>query len=132
MKGRRWARRRRRPHLVARRRLPPEVAAPPTARAGTIVGAGAPARHPGGATGRARVSLLTGLGGGPVLGSGQARAPAPDMVMVLVAVALAEVVMEVAAVRAEMETAAATAKSTCRQLLAIKSSTVKHVIVYVN
>lgn len=81
---------------MALRRLPPEVAGKPTPRAGTTAGGGAPPRHPGGATGRARASLLTGLRGGPVSGLGRGLARAPDMVMVRAAVTLTEAVTGVA------------------------------------
>lgn len=114
----RRARRRRLRGLAARRRLPPEGAAPPTARVGILVGDGAPARHPAGATGRARVSLLTDLRGVRVSDSGQGLVQGLDMVLVMVVVALVEVAMEVAAVPREAKAARAVAMT--------KTSTAEH------
>lgn len=99
----------------SRRRRPSGRAAPPapqqgvaaraTAPTGTTVGAGALARHPGGVTGRAQVSLLMGSEKGQVLGSDLGPGRVLGLVMVMVVAALMEVAMEVAEVPVETEAA---------------------------
>lgn len=89
----------------------------PTARVGTLVGRGARARHRGGATDRARVSLLTGLRGGMVSDTDQGLARGPDTVTGPAVVALAEAVTEVAAAEATRHR---------HQLMAAKTSMVEH------
>lgn len=113
----RRVRRRRLWGLAERQKHPLEGAAPPTARVGIIVGDGAPARHPAGATGRARVSLLMDLRGVRVLDSGQGLVQGLAMALVMVVVALVEVVMEVAAVPGGTKAA---------QAVATKTSTAEH------